>query len=275
MGRPKGSKNKNTLAKMGINMTPEVIDSRTDYEILSDIIGRFNLFRELIVEASQESGRCVAISGAPGVGKSYELERQISAAGIPSTVVSGSISGVELYALAYKHRQKGDMIVLDDADSIMGDEEGVNLLKIMMDTGKTRTLSWRKQNQKLEDAGVEAFFQFEGSVIACSNLDWQSTIEAGRSKYAAHLQALMDRCLYLNLRIHDRRSIRLWIEYVATEGKMFRAKHIPEALGREYLTWMSDNQEKLAQYSLRTLDKLCEMKGKPDWKERARMTLFR
>jgi len=249
----------------------------TDEEVLADIKSRFKMMDELTKACGRGDITAMVIPGAPGVGKSYTVTRALEGADVKFVRVTGGISAVELYALAYKYRAKGQIIVLDDSDSILKDEEGVNLLKALTDSSKSRTVSWRKQNASLASDEVPDWYYYRGSIILISNLDFQAIVDDGKSKAAVHVAALMSRSLYLETAVHDRRSLDLWIRHIAVEGKMLRVEGIDdEKLGESLLVWMSTNRDKLREYSLRTLHHLCTLvKMGGGWKEAARLTLCR
>jgi len=249
----------------------------TDEEVLADIQERFRMMATLTTACAEGVIPSMIVPGSSGVGKTFTILRALDAAGVRYVRVSGGISAVELYTLAYHHRAVGSVLLLDDLDIIFRDEDTINVLKSLTDSSTKRTVSWRKQTQSLKAEEIPDSYDFRGSVIFVSNLNFQEIIDQASSKYAVHLAALTSRSLYLETNIHDRRSLDLWVRFVAKEGKMLRVEGIDdEALGEELLDWMSSNREKLREYSLRTLHKLCglvRMGG--DWKTSARLTLCR
>jgi hypothetical protein len=211
------------------------------------------------------------------VGKSFTVTRALDAAETKYVRVTGGISAVELYALGYHHRAKGNVIVLDDSDSILKNEEGINILKAMTDSNVRRTISWRKQNKNFEAEEIPDTYVFQGSIILISNLDFQAIVDDGKSAAAVHVAALMSRSLYLETAVHDRRSLDLWIRHIATTGRMIEVEGLQPEQGTEILEWMSQHRERLREYSLRTLHHICllvhNMNG--EWKNAARLTLCR
>lgn len=249
----------------------------SDEEVLKDIQARFDMMAKIVVGAGKGEVPSVVIPGAPGVGKSYTVTRALDAAGVRHVRVTGGISAVELYALGYAYRHKGNVIVLDDSDSILKSEEGVNVLKAMTESSIRRTISWRKQNKNFEADEIPDTYVFQGSLIFISNLDFQAIVDDGKSAAAVHVAALMSRSLYLETNIHNRRALDLWVRHIATTGKMLAVEGLSEEQGEEVLKWMSDHRERLREYSLRTLHHVCllvhNMNG--EWENAARMTLCR
>jgi len=92
-----------------------------------------------------------------------------------------------------------------------------------------------------------------------------------------HFSALMSRSLYLDLRLHDRQSIALWMRHVATEGRLFVREGVTEEIGAKILTFIDKHRNELREMSLRTLVKACNLaKAHPmEWENMARVLLLR
>jgi hypothetical protein len=248
----------------------------SDAEVLADISSRFDMMAKLTVACTKGDIPAMVVPGAPGVGKSYTVTRALDAAECKYVRVTGGISAVELYALAYHHRAKGNVVVLDDSDSILRDEQGINIIKALTDSSTRRTISWRKQNKSLESEEIPDVYVFQGSIIFISNLDFQAIVDDGKSAAAVHIAALMSRSLYLETGVHDRRSLDLWIRHIATAGRMIEVEGLKAEQGAEILDWMRQEREHLREYSLRTLHHLCTLvKIDSDWKAAAKLTLCR
>ena len=248
----------------------------TDEEVLADIKARFKMMESLTEAAGRGDIPAMVIPGAPGVGKSFTVVRALDKAKVKYVRVSGGISAIELYTLAYHHRARGNVILLDDCDIVFREEDTINVLKSLTDSSTVRTVSWRKQTASLKAEEIPDSYEFRGSIIFISNLDFQEIIDDGKSKYAAHLAALTSRSLYLDAAVHDRRSLDLWVQWIAIQGRMVECEGLSVEQGKEMLDWMSKQREKLREYSLRTLHKLCGLvKLGPEWKEAARLTLCR
>jgi hypothetical protein len=259
--------------------TVQVETIRSDVEIIQDLSERFSVLSRLTHGAVNGNIRSLVVSGAPGVGKSYTVENILSNSDIPYEIVSGGISAVHLYKLGYRMRKPGSVIVLDDSDSIFTDEEAINILKAMCDTSPIRKVSWLKDSPTLrqEDDQVPTDYDFEGSIIFISNLDFSAFVEENRNKFSQHFEALISRAFYLDLRLHKRDEIAVWINHVATSAKLFLREGITEAEGNQALAFISNYRHKIRVLSIRTLVHLCQLiKSEPNtWYQTARVTLCR
>ncbi len=87
---------------------------------------------------------------------------------VPHEIVRGSLSALHLYMLAYNYRKPGNVIVLDDADSIFNDEDALNILKALCDTSSSRKVSYMKEAPQLKEADIPQSFEFNGAMIFIS-----------------------------------------------------------------------------------------------------------
>ena len=77
------------------------------------------------------------VSGPPGVGKSFGVEAQLNKSDIFNKmadqapkfeVVRGAMSAIGLYQKLFKFSNPGNILVLDDCDSILFDDIALNIL---------------------------------------------------------------------------------------------------------------------------------------------------
>jgi predicted AAA+ superfamily ATPase len=251
---------------------------RTDAQILADLKERFDILATLTKGAVAKNVRAVTVTGAPGVGKTYTVEQILENAkeqkNITFEIIRGAISAVNLYKAAYRNRKAGSVIVLDDADSIFNDEDALNILKVLCDSSDVRRVSWLKESQALVSEDVPQTFEFNGAMIFISNLDFQQFVDEGRNKYSQHFEALMSRSLYLDLRLHGRNELGVWIEHVAQSGNIFRREGLTEAQGTAVLSFLRTNRDTLRELSLRTLLKTSQLvKTQSNWEKMAKILL--
>jgi hypothetical protein len=250
---------------------------RSDEEIINDLSERFSVLSRLTHGAVNGTIRSLVVSGAPGVGKSYTVENILKNSGVPYEFVSGGISAVHLYKLGYRMRRPGSVIVLDDSDSVFTEEEAVNILKAMCDTSVTRTISWLKDSPSLrqEDENIPTDYDFTGSIIFISNLNFSAFLEENRNKFSQHLEALISRSFYLDLRLHKRDEIAVWINFIASSAKLFLREGITEQQSNDALEFISTFRHKIRVLSIRTFIHICQLiKSEPNtWQSTARVTL--
>ena len=243
--------------------------------ILTDISQRFDILSLLTKGTTAHNIRAMVVTGAPGVGKTYTVEQILEQSKVPHEIVRGSLSAINLYMLAYKFRKPGNVIVLDDADSIFNDEEALNILKALCDTSATRKVSYMKEAQQLLAEDIPKSFEFNGAMIFISNLDFQTFVDEGRNKYAQHFEALMSRSLYLDFRLHTRDELGVWVNHIAQNGKIFDRENVPQNLRQPILSFLNTHRNNLRELSIRTLMKSCQLaKGNPsNWEIIARVLL--
>lgn len=263
------------LAKVSdANETPED-------ELGARIARRFEIMSTLTEFVIQGNVRSLIISGAAGIGKSYNLERRLNEAidrgEIESfTILKGKISAIALFQQLFEHREAGNVLVLDDIDVIFQDEVSLNLLKAALDTGDTRRMSWLTASDWLAEQGVDQEFEFEGACVFITNLDFDRMIERGTA-LAPHFKALISRSIYLDLGIHTNKEILTRIKQVVNGTAMLDVHGIDEQQKLLMMAWMESNYENLRELSLRSILKLASfMKGDPNgWMDIAEATMVK
>ena len=248
---------------------------RSDAQILNDLKERFDILSLLTKGAIAKNIRAMVVTGAPGVGKTYTVENILEHSNVPHEIVRGSLSALHLYMLAYKFRRPGNVIVLDDADSIFNDEDALNILKALCDTSSTRKVSYLKEAPQLKEEDIPQSFEFNGAMIFISNLDFQTFVDEGKNKYAQHFEALMSRSLYLDLRLHNRNELGVWVNHIAQDGRIFDREDVPQNLRAPILSFIATHRDTLRELSIRTLMKLCGLaKNEPSrWESIGRVLL--
>jgi hypothetical protein len=262
--------------------------ARTDDEIVSDIKDRFDIYFDMIQGTYEDTTSALIVSGSAGVGKSYTAEWALEHAektkSIKYRIVRGMITPIDLYELAYNMSNPGNVIVLDDADMIFDDEIGLNILKSLLDTSVERRVNWMTDHPRFK--GTDALpkeFIFRGSMIFLTNKDFQKYIDESKGKYVAHMEALMSRSIYLDLKMHSRREVACWARHLVLRNKILRqlptpdGKPITESEETMLMDWIRDNTDNLRELSIRTALKLGRIfiRNPNEWKRRAEILFLR
>ena len=261
------------------SITQEDID---DEEALdAHIAEQFNIMEDLVEMIIDGNVNSLIISGAPGVGKSHHLIHRMDKALDDSEIdqvrfVKGKMSGIVLFETLYNMRNKGDILILDDIDSIFQDEISLNILKAVLDTGDRRTVTWGTASSYLEENGVENEFDYEGQIIFVTNLDFDRKIES-QSPISQHLLALLSRTNYLDLGIQSNKEIMIRIKQVIRNSDIISSHGLTEEQGDEMMDWLEKYRDNLRDLSLRTILKLASfIKGNPNnWTPMARATMVK
>lgn len=274
---------------MPTSFLPQLSSSdETDEEAAMRITVRYSAYarhsRKVILKGGTAGLIC---SGPPGLGKSYQVRRDLEesgrvdfvtiearhefgedpaeyckSAGIPGVYdsISGAITAVGLYQALW-YMRKGGVLVLDDCDAVFHDPDALNLLKAALDTELDhRRISWRKEAKWLEEYGIARSFLFQGSVIFLTNIDFEGVIAQGR-KDAEHFKALIDRSNYLCLTLRNERDFMIRIRQVAGGEKGMIAKQfgLPPEHGDKVLDWIDDNRHRFYNLSLRLVGQVCDV----------------
>lgn len=262
----------------------------TDQQILDRINTKFGVMDRMVDGMLNDKIRSLIVSGAPGIGKTFGLEKKVRKAHkeqhLEYAIIRGTCSAPGLYQALY-HAKDGGIVVIDDCDSVFGDEQTFNILKTALDTTNTRTISWRKQSAWVydvnnEDAGVQEVlgdrfpneFDFEGAIVFITNLNFRAMAEKG-NKNSPHFKALLSRSMYLDLTLHSMRARIIRIKDVFINS-MVKSMGLTVAQGEEILDYVLANADRIDELSLRTMKHIGDLyQLGSDWKEIVEHTKMR
>ena len=123
----------------------------------------------------------VILCGAPGVGKTFRVKQQLKASkyseGINLFTIKGKCTPRRLYLALYEYQDKGQIILIDDADALVGPnapEDCINILKAALDStsdDEGRLVSYGVSGKLLDDEGMEIpkRFYYRGGIIVITN----------------------------------------------------------------------------------------------------------
>ena len=269
-----------------VNTEPKVeaVESETDQQAMDRIAERFNVLDEMSKACINGDIRAMIVSGPPGVGKSHGVTMQMEKASMFDKIsgkrprfeiVKGAMSGIGLFATLYKYSDSKNVLVFDDCD-VWEDQDALNVLKGALDSGKTRRISWNKDSRILREEGVPNTFNFNGSVIFITNLNFNDRRSA---KIKAHLEALQSRCHYLDLTINSERDKMLRIKQVHrdADGGLFADYDFTTEQTDSITEFMWDNHNKLREVSLRMALKIADLVkiSSGNWRNLAKATCMK
>ena len=139
---------------------------------------KMNHYIDMIIKGINPS---LIICGAPGVGETYRVNEKLRDNGYIEgenlNIIKGKCTARKLYTELYKFKEKGNITVIDDADSLVGknaDENSINILKGALDStsspeGKLITYGISGKLQDDEGKDIPKKFYYNGSVIIITN----------------------------------------------------------------------------------------------------------
>ena len=266
------------------NYEQAFIAAETEDEAMERISATFAMLDKIVDGCAKEGGiRGLVVSGPPGVGKSFGVEKQLDVANMFRTIngkdpkyefVTGGVSSIGLYQKLYFNKNPENVLVFDDCDGILFEEESLSLLKGALNSGDKRRICWNKQSRVLDTGDIPDSFDFEASIIFISNVDFERTIAKG-SRIAAHLEAIMSRCHYLDLEISSERDKVLRIKQIVRQG-MLKAYNFTTDQENRIVEYVFKNAEYMREISLRAVKKIADfVKTDPaDWEALTEATLL-
>ena len=271
-------------ATVGEMMTPVVkAPVETDEEVIARIGERFDILDQMTKATIAGDVRAMIVVGPPGVGKSYGVEKQLEHSGlfdqlsgrrVKYEVIKGAMTPIGLYCTLYKHSDKNNVIVFDDCDSVFQDDLSLNILKAALDSGKKRRIYWNSDSAMLRREGVPDMFDFKGSCIFITNLQFQNLKS---KKLQDHLEALQSRCHFIDLTLNTLRDRFLRIKQIYLKGELFADYDFTQEQGDEVINFMETNQNRLREISLRMALKIADLTkvSGDNWKALAATTCMK
>jgi hypothetical protein len=166
------------------------------------------------------------------------------------------------------------VIVFDDCDSVFQDDLSLNILKAALDSGKKRRIYWNSDSAMLRREGVPDMFDFKGSCIFITNLQFQNLKS---KKLQDHLEALQSRCHFIDLTLNTLRDRFLRIKQIYRKGELFADYDFTQEQGDEVINFMEANQNRLREISLRMALKIADLTkvSADNWKALASTTCMK
>jgi predicted AAA+ superfamily ATPase len=270
-----------TLAQDTVQKTLE----STDQEIIERLRERFGILDDMTRAVKAGRVRAMIVTGPPGVGKSFGVEKVLSKHDVFADVaqnsklkkyevVKGAMSALGLYSKLYEYADEKSILVFDDCDSVLLDDLSLNILKAALDTSSKRMIHWNTDSYMLRKEGIPDKFEFKGGAIFITNIKFD---HVKSKKLRDHLEALESRCHYLDLTIDTEREKVLRIRQVVRDHGMLDRYGFAEGVVEEILAFVEEYKTRMRELSLRTVLKVADLRASfPErWKSVAEVTCMK
>jgi hypothetical protein len=242
--------------------------TETDEEIMHRLGQRFEILEEMTRAVKKGDVRSMIVTGPPGVGKSFGVERVLSKHDVFADVaddkklkkyeiVKGAMSAIGLYSKLYEFSDRKSILVFDDCDSVLLDDLSLNILKAALDSSKKRTIHWNTDSRLLRSEGVPNSFEFKGGAIFITNIKFD---HVRSKKLKDHLEALESRCHYLDLTIDTEREKLLRIRQVVRDCGMLDDYELSDVAKAEVVDFIAENKSRMRELSLRMVLKVADIR---------------
>ena len=246
-----------------IKLTERSGEQETEEDIIKRIKERFDIFGLAVEGVATDNIRGLIVAGAAGIGKTEMVttifERHRDQNGLNFEVVKGNIvSSYQLYQLLFNNQAEDCVLVLDDCDAILKDPNALNILKAALESGdRPRIISYKSQS--VQNLGIPTEFEYKGRMIFVTNENFQKIIDKDSNAVGKHMKAILDRTLYLDLLLHNRREIYCRIKQVLHENGLLDRCEIDPKYYDLILLWIKNNMDNIRSLSLRTPIHIAEM----------------
>ena len=258
---------------------------QTDQQIIDRLRDRFEILEDMTRAVKRGDVRAMIVTGPPGVGKSFGVEKVLSKHDVFANVaqdgklkkyevVKGAMSAIGLYKKLYEFSDRKCILVFDDCDSVLLDDLSLNILKAALDSSKKRTIHWNTDSRLLRQEGVPNSFEFQGGAIFITNIKFD---HVKSKKLKDHLEAIESRCHYLDLTIDTDREKLLRIQQVVAECGMLDDYDLSDADKAEVVDFIAANKHRMRELSLRMVLKVADIRASmPNkWQAVAEVTCMR
>jgi hypothetical protein len=259
--------------------------NETDDEIMERLKQRFDILEDMTRAVKKGDVRSMIVTGPPGVGKSFGVEKVLSKHDVFADVandsklkkyevVKGAMSAIGLYSKLYNYSDKKCILVFDDCDSVLLDDLSLNILKAALDSSKKRMIHWNTDSRLLRSEGVPNSFEFKGGAIFITNIKFE---HVRSKKLKDHLEALESRCHYLDLTIDTEREKLLRIKQVIRDCDMLADYELEDWAKMEVVDFIEANAKRMRELSLRMVLKVADIRVSmpANWKAVVEVTCMR
>jgi hypothetical protein len=250
-----------------VNKIDKVL-TETDEEIMERLGQRFEILEDMTRAVKKGDVKSMIVTGPPGVGKSFGVEKVLSRHDVFADVandsklkkyevVKGAMSAIGLYSKLYEYSDAKSILVFDDCDSVLLDDLSLNILKAALDSGKKRMIHWNTDSRLLRSEGVPNSFEFKGGAIFITNIKFE---HVRSKKLRDHLEALESRCHYLDLTIDTEREKLLRIKQVVEQAGMLDEYELEDWAKLEVVDFIVTNAKRMRELSLRMVLKVADIR---------------
>jgi hypothetical protein len=130
-------------------------------------VDTYDELRSLALKFVQKKYRLLVIAGDPGIGKTRAFLGALIGAAVQYGLIEGNASPYGAYVKCYEHRNQ--LIVIDDADDLRSQPQGLRFLKQIGQTEEWKHLSWQTKAMMGLNAPAPVDFYTSSHVCVITN----------------------------------------------------------------------------------------------------------
>jgi len=242
-------------------LAKKVPECCTPKEVEDALVDHYGSLAEQIKGVAEGRWHLV-VNGPTGSGKTEFVKKVLSAyCKKTPTYNSGTLSAVMLFKLLYENKRNGDVLVIDDTDSIFESVEAVEVLKAALDTQQAKTVEWNKYSQALSTYGIPSTFKYEGKIIIVTNRHCVRNPQGAKNKVDRMLLPLWSRVMYfaagLPTRDWEIQSLKMFQKN--EEIRCFDDKGIDAKGQKEIIGFVARHQDDFHDVNFRLISQMCDL----------------
>lgn len=261
-----------------------------DFEILEKINSKFELFSNMIRSCSEGKIRGLFVTGDPGFGKSFFIEQTLKledlkkktirnedflklknkllssfkdkSVDIGSTdlikeadsyrILDGYVRPGYIYQTLYHLKDLGEITVFDNCDSVLSQEDSLNIIKSALEPDNNHLVSWGRTKA---DSNLPESYQYNGSIIFVTNQKIEDILS---SPYSDHIKAILSRCFLIDLSFSFDREKLLYIKQLLNSG-ILNSQNIDSDTQNQIWSFILENSKNLIELSPSMLLKIAKL----------------
>lgn len=256
-----------TDPKPNLNLTSDSLltGAGIPSDVINEVDKRFRILERTIDFVASGCCNGAVVGGSAGVGKSHTVFKRLEMANKLAAMQKGGKKSIievrnkitprQLFNMLYEYKEVGNVICLDDCDSVLYDETGINILKSATEMKEKRTVSYYTAgsfgNAQYDDTPPS--FTFEGAVVVISNIDFVKESQKN-TKIAPHFKALLDRSQVINVGCYDETERFARIHTVVSKSNIFEDMDLTDEDAGIVMDAVISHRHELRDISIRTIE---------------------
>lgn len=251
----------------------QVATHQTTEEISNALDRHYATLEKFILGVAHDRYHMI-VNGPSGCGKTEYTRKVLDNCKSNAIIVSGTMSPIKLYAALYQCRKPGQVLVIDDTDTLLEQVESLEILKAALDSQKNKPVAWKKYSTLLAREGMPDEFVYHGRLIIITNKHLSTN---DNTKMGSQLMPVRKRFQYFPAGLPSKEwevlAMKKFVD--AGEVRVFNEAGLTKEQQDDIMLFVEENADDLGRISFRSLVQCVELfqAHGDDWKDMALISL--